>query len=163
MTAGPTTFGGGCTCRFVRYELSRRPLIVHCCHCSWCQRETGSAFALNAVVEADAVSLAQGDVEIVATPSQSGNGQRIARCPRCRVALWSNYFQSGPAVRFLRVGTLDVPGTFPPDVHIYTSSKQPWVVIPEGARAFGEFYDPKREWPAESLQRFARARSGAVQ
>ena len=144
---------GGCTCRCVRYRMTSAPLFVHCCHCRWCQRETGSAFALNAMIEADRVRLLHGDVEIVATPSESGRGQRIARCPQCRVALWSNYGGGGDAIRFVRVGTLDEPDRLPPDVHIFTASKQPWVVLPPGTPAFAEFYRAADVWPAESLAR----------
>src|ERR1700744_4896750 len=123
---------GGCTCRFVRYRMTGAPMIVHCCHCRWCQRETGAAFALNAMIEADRVELLQGAAEIVVTPSLSGEGQKISRCPTCHVAVWSNYAGSGEAVRFVRIGTLDDPDRFPPDIHIFTSSKQPWMLLPPG-------------------------------
>jgi hypothetical protein len=146
-------FDGGCTCRFVRYRLLSRPLFVHCCHCRWCQRETGASFALNALIEAERVVLLSGEPEPVDTPSNSGKGQRIFRCPQCRIALWSNYAGAGDAVRFVRVGTLDEPDRLPPDIHIFTSSKQPWVVLPTGAPAVPEYYDRNRYWPAESLAR----------
>ena len=148
-------FEGGCTCRAVRYRMTSMPLFVHCCHCTWCQRETGTAFALNAMIEADRVELLQGDAEVITTPSLSGKGQKIARCPKCRVALWSNYSGAGDAVRFVRVGTLDEAGRFPPDIHIFTSSKQPWVVLPEGVPAVPEFYKIAERWPQESLERRA--------
>jgi hypothetical protein len=135
-------FEGGCTCTAVRYRMSRAPLFVHCCHCRWCQRETGTAFALNGLVEASEVSLLQGEVEIIDTPSNSGRGQRISRCPHCRVALWSNYSGAGEAIHFVRVGTLDNPDAFPPDIHIFTSSKQPWVNLEGGAPVVG----PKQAW-----------------
>lgn len=151
---------GGCTCRFVRYRMAGPPMIVHCCHCRWCQRETGTAFALNAMMEADRVALLRGEVEIVATPSSSGKGQKISRCPTCRVALWSNYAGSGDAVRFVRVGTLDEPDRFPPEVHIFTSSKQPWVVLPAGVPAVQEYYKPSEIWSASSLERRARLKAG---
>jgi hypothetical protein len=144
---------GGCTCRQVRYRLTGTPLIVHACHCRWCQRETGTAFALNALYEADRVVHLVGEPEIVVTPSLSGKNQRIARCGSCRVAIWSNYPQAGPAVRFVRVGTLDAPDRLPPDIHIFTSSKQPWLTLPPGAKAVPEFYDPASTWSAESLER----------
>ncbi|MEZ4240585.1 MAG: GFA family protein [Myxococcota bacterium] len=144
---------GGCTCRAVRYRLLTEPLFVHCCHCRWCQRETGTAFALNAMVERDRVELLGEEPEIVDTPSQSGLGQRIARCRTCRVAVWSHY-GAGPLVAFLRVGTLDDPDALPPDVHIFTESKQPWVVLPDGVPAFAEFYARSKLWPAASLARF---------
>ena len=165
MSAGPASGGatpardGGCSCRQVRYRMSGTPLFVHCCHCSWCQRETGTAFVLNAMVEADRVQLLTGEVRIVDTPSNSGKGQRIARCPTCWVALWSNYAGAGEGVRFVRVGTLDNAGGLSPDVHIYTSSKQPWVVLPAGARVFAEFYNPREQWPADSLARFAAVKA----
>lgn len=144
---------GGCTCRAVRYRATGAPLIVHCCHCRWCQRETGTAFALNALLEADRVVLVQGEVDIIDTPSNSGKGQKIARCPRCRIALWSNYAGAGAAIRFLRVGTLDEPDRWPPDVHIFTSSQQPWLVLPPGTRAFTAYYSAREVWTAESLAR----------
>jgi hypothetical protein len=153
--ASNDTFEGGCTCRHVRYRVTSRPMFVHCCHCSWCQRETGSAFALNAMIEADRVELTQGAPELVNTPSASGKGQKIWRCPTCKVALWSNYGGAGDKVRFLRVGTLDTPAAMPPDIHIFTSTKQPWVVLPADTPAVPEYYKPKEMWPKESQERFA--------
>jgi hypothetical protein len=148
---------GGCTCRAVRYRLASPPLIVHCCHCRWCQRETGASFALNAMIEADRVTLLQGQIEVVLTPSASGRGQRISRCPDCRIAVWSNYAGAGEALRFVRVGTLDEPDRFPPDVHIFTASKQPWVVLPPGVPAVPEYYKAADVWSKESLARRAAA------
>ncbi len=147
------SFEGACTCGFVRYRLASRPMFVHCCHCTWCQRETGTAFALNAMIESERVDLLSGKPEVVDTPSGSGKGQKISRCPRCRIALWSNYAGAGDAVRFVRVGTLMEPGRLPPDIHIFTSTKQPWVVIPPGMPAVAEYYDRQAHWPRESLER----------
>ena len=144
---------GGCSCRDVRYRLASAPMFVHCCHCRWCQRETGSAFALNALIEADRVQLLHGSPEVIDTPSNSGKGQRISRCPRCRIALWSNYAGAGERIRFVRVGTLDDPDRCPPDIHIYTMSRQPWVVLPAGATVVREYYKPAEVWPAASLER----------
>lgn len=144
---------GGCTCRAIRFRMETRPLFVHCCHCSWCQRETGTAFALNAMIEADRVTLLSGEVELVHTPSNSGKGQNIARCPICRVAVWSTYSGSGDAIRFVRVGTLDEARRLPPDVHIFTSTKLPWVTLPPNVPAVPEYYSRKELWPAESLER----------
>jgi hypothetical protein len=150
-----SSYEGGCTCRHVRYRMITRPLFVHCCHCRWCQRETGSAFALNAMIEADRVQLLEGEVAVIDTPSHSGKGQRISRCPRCEIALWSNYAGSGDAIRFLRIGTLDEPDNFPPDIHIYTASKQPWFALPPQTPAVAEYYRASERWPAESLERRA--------
>lgn len=149
---------GGCTCRAVRYRLLAEPMIVHCCHCRWCQRETGTAFALNAVIERDRIEVT-GTPTMVATPSLSGRGQKIWRCPDCRVALWSHYPNAGDSIAFVRVGTLDDPDRLSPNVHIFTASKQPWVVLPEGAPAFAEFYaDPAAVWRPESMARYKAAR-----
>jgi len=155
MTADATRFPleGGCDCRHVRYRMRTAPLFVHCCHCRWCQRETGTAFALNAMIEADRIDLLAGTPEVVDTPSQSGKGQRIARCPRCRIAVWSNYAGAGAHIHFVRVGTLDDPDVLPPDIHIFTASKQPWVVLPAHMPAVPEFYDRRQYWPAASLER----------
>jgi hypothetical protein len=139
----------------MRYRLTSAPLFVHCCHCRWCQRETGTAFALNAMIETDRVALLRGKPEIVNTPSLSGKGQKIIRCPNCRVALWSHYAGAGDAVAFVRVGTLDEPDRLPPDIHIFTASKQPWVVLPSNMPAAAEYYDSEKYWPAESLARRA--------
>jgi hypothetical protein len=153
MTKDDRPFEGGCTCREVRYRMTTRPMFVHCCHCRWCQRETGASFALNAMIESERVELLKGEVEVVNTPSNSGKGQKISRCPKCRIAVWSNYAGAGDAVRFVRVGTLDEPDRLPPDIHIFTSSKQPWVVLPPGTPAVAEYYDRDKYWPRESLER----------
>ena len=144
---------GGCDCRQVRYRMDTRPLFVHCCHCRWCQRESGASFALNALIESDRVQVLAGEPVLVDTPSESGQGQQIARCPRCHVALWSHYAGSGPAVKFVRVGTLDDPDALPPDIHIFTESRQPWLVLPEGTPAVPQYYDRDLYWPADSLAR----------
>lgn len=154
MNAQANHYDGGCTCRHVRYRVTRAPLIVHACHCRWCQRETGSSYAHNALIEADQVQLLAGQVVVVSTPAASGKDQQISRCPKCLVALWSNYAISGEAIRFIRVGTLDEPERMPPDMHIYTESKQPWVVIPPGTPSSLALYKVAEVWPAASLERY---------
>jgi hypothetical protein len=119
-------------------------MIVHCCHCSWCQRETGSAFVINAIWESDRLTVTSGAPDYVPTPSASGKGQEIARCPTCRVALWSHYPGAGQRASFVRVGTLDRPDACPPDVHIFTSTKQPWVTLPGDVPAFSDYYPSSR-------------------
>jgi len=144
---------GGCDCKTLRYRLESAPLFVNCCHCRWCQRESGSAFALNAMIEADRVTVLGSAPELVDTPSQSGAGQKIARCPKCRVAVWSHYGGAGPFLSFIRVGTLDNPDLLPPGIHIFTTTRQPWVVLPPGVPAVPEYYDREKHWPAASLER----------
>jgi hypothetical protein len=161
MTIEPSDRDGGCTCRFVRYRMTGKPLFVHCCHCRWCQRETGSAFALNAMIEKERVELLAGEVEVIATPSLSGKGQKISRCPKCHIALWSNYAGAGDALRFVRVGTLDDPDRLPPDIHIYTASRLPWVTLPPTIPAVAEYYRASEYWPTESLERRAALQAKA--
>jgi hypothetical protein len=133
--------------------LSDSPLFVHCCHCRWSQRESGASFALNALIEMERVDVLGSPPELIDTPSESGAGQQVARCPACRVTVWSHYAGSGPLVAFVRVGTLDDPDRFAPDIHIFTQSKQPWVLIPAGVPAVAGYYDRKQWWPAESIER----------
>ncbi len=133
--------------------MTSAPLFVHCCHCRWCQRETGTSFALNAMIESERVEILAGAPECVDTPSNSGKGQKIWRCPKCRIAVWSNYAGAGDALRFVRVGTLEEPDRLPPDIHIFTSSKQPWVMLPPATPAVPEYYDRTQYWPEESLER----------
>jgi hypothetical protein len=149
----PYPIEGGCDCGAIRYRMETAPLIVHCCHCRWCQRESGASFALNAMIESDRVTSLQSAPELVDTPSQSGRGQQIARCPSCRVALWSHYAGAGPALAFVRVGTLDTPDLLPPDIHIFAESKQPWIVLPEGVPAVSAYYDREKVWSKGSLER----------
>jgi hypothetical protein len=144
-------FDGGCACGEVRYRLASGPLFVHCCHCLNCQRQTGSAFVVNALIEADRVELLRGAPRRVPVPREEAPAQEIWRCPTCQVALFSLY--SRPDVRFVRVGTLDDPAALDPDVHIYTRSKLPWVTLPAGVPAVDGYYDMRELWPAASLER----------
>ena len=159
MTKSGGPYEGGCACGYVRYEMTTTPMIVHGCHCRWCQRESGASFAVNALIEADRVKVTKGEVAEIHTPSLSGVGQRFSRCPKCHVTLWTNYLAMrgglGEFVRFIRVGTLDNPDPFSPDVHIFTSTKQPWVILPPDASAFEEYFVIKDVWSAESLTRRA--------
>jgi len=150
-----STCEGGCACGHVRYKITFEPLIVHCCHCRYCQRQTGAAFALNALFEANHVEVIEGAVDNVMTESPSGRGQTIARCPKCHVAVWSNYFMGGikDMIRFVRVGTLDNPYLLPPDVHIYTESKQPWVKLSADTLAVKKFYEFEKVWTVENEKR----------
>ncbi|MBD0328968.1 MAG: GFA family protein [Thermoleophilia bacterium] len=142
---------GGCACGAVRYRLRSEPLFVHCCHCLNCQRQTGSAFVINLLIEADRVELLTGEPHGVAVPRAGNREQEIRRCPACQIALYSEYTRRD--VHFVRAGTLDDPASVAPDVHIFTRSKLPWVALPESVPAFEVYYDMQKLWPAESLAR----------
>jgi len=144
-------FEGGCSCGAVRYRLASGPLFVHCCHCLNCQRQTGSAFVINLLIESDRVEILAGEPQPVDTPRDDGSAQRIYRCPDCRIAVFSEY--GWPEIWFVRGGTLDDPSAVEPDVHIFTRSKPPWVTLPAGTPAFEVYYDSQELWPVESLER----------
>jgi hypothetical protein len=146
-----TSREGGCACGEVRYRLTSDPLFTHCCHCLNCQRQTGSAFVINLLIEADRVELLAGDPQPIAVPRSGRKKQKIWRCSNCQVAVFSQYTRR--RVHFVRAGTLDDPAAVAPDVHIYTRSKLPWVVLPESVPAFATYYDTQKLWPATSLER----------
>jgi hypothetical protein len=153
------TLEGGCTCGAARYRLASAPMFVNCCHCTWCQRETGGAFVINAIIETTRLEVTRGETLAVATPTESGTPQVIHRCPACHAALWSHYGGRGYAA-FVRAGTLDRPGAVKPDAHIFTRSKLPWVNLDGGAPAFAVFYEMGKQWPPESLARRKAAMAG---
>jgi len=148
---------GGCSCGAVRYRLASDPLFVHCCHCLNCQRQTGSAFVVNLLIEADRVEMLAGEPQPVDVPRDDGSTQRIYRCTECRVAVFSEYGR--PEVRFVRAGTLDEPASVRPDVHIFTRSKVGWVTLPDSEPAFEVYYNSKELWPAASLERLEALRA----
>jgi hypothetical protein len=153
---------GGCSCGGVRYRLLDTPLFVNCCHCLDCQKQTGGAFAINALIETANVRLLNGKPKPISMPTDSGRPHHILRCPKCQVALWSHY-GGRTAVAFMRVSTLDKPHRVTPDVHIFTRRKVPWVdltgPLPPGtatkkpATVHKVYYDMKKLWPAKSLAR----------
>lgn len=153
MTKAQFPVDGGCSCRFVRYQMTTKPIFVNCCHCTWCQRETGSAFVMNAMLETDRLKILSGEPQMIVTPSASGKGQKIMRCPKCHVAVWSHYAGAGLKIAFIRVGTLDHPELCPPGAHIFTSTKQPWVTLSGDVPICEEYYDSKKIWSAEALER----------
>ncbi len=145
---------GGCACGNVRYRMNSAPMFVNCCHCTWCQRETGTAFALNAMIESDRLELTSGELDVVEIPSDSGKGQKIFRCPDCKIAVWSHYVGAGDKLSFVRVGSLDEAHLVQPDIHIYTSTKQPWVSLSGEVPVVEEYCNPKEHWPEEAQKRY---------
>ena len=148
-----TSIEGGCACGAVRYRLASEPLFTHCCHCLNCQRQTGGAFVVNLLIEADRVELLRGEPAPVDVPRDDGSAQTVFRCPNCQVAVYSRY--GHPGLSFVRGGTLDEPARFPPNVHIFTRSKVAWVALPDETPAVEVYYDMQELWPAASLERFA--------
>lgn len=156
MNASPATRDGGCLCGSVRYRISGAPIWINACHCTDCQRLTGSAFGINIITEASNIELLSGELRIDQAPSPSGRGQTIHRCAACGTRMWSNY-GTPDVIRFVAAGTLDEPAAITPDIHIFTRSKLPWITLPEGALAVPEFFDARSVWPPESLARWKAA------
>ena len=118
------------------------------------------------MIETDRLKLLNGDPAWTTVPSESGVGQRIARCPSCKVTVWSVYNFSEDVssakdrIRIINIGTLDNPDAFPPDVHIWTSTKQPWIILSDKTPAYLDAsYVDEEVWPKESLERRLRARA----
>jgi hypothetical protein len=147
------THTGGCHCGTIKYELTSDPLFVHGCHCRDCQKQTGGPFAVNALIERDRITLVSGEPVRTEQKTDSGRLHDVWRCPDCLTALWSDYGRR-EVMAFIRVMTLDAPEDCPPDVHIFTRSKAPFINLPEGVRAFEIFYSMQAEWPTASLDRF---------
>ncbi len=149
---------GGCACGELRYRLASEPMFIHCCHCLNCQRQTGSAFVVNLMFEADRVEQLAGEPAITHAPRDDGSTQRIYRCPHCQVAIYSEY--TSPSLRYVRAGTLDEPRDIVPDVHIFTRSKVDWLTLPDGAPSFDVYYDTETLWPKEAYARLQASRQG---
>lgn len=144
---------GGCSCKLVRYQMERSPLIVHACHCKDCQLECGTAFGLNAMIETSNLTiLSDTKPASISIPAASGNDQRMQRCPKCQIVVYSHYGKSDVAA-YVRVGTLDDPSVAPPDVHIYTRSKLPWLKLDGSIPERQVYYEREELWTKENLTR----------
>lgn len=152
---------GRCFCGQVRFRMHGTPMFVHCCHCRDCQQQSGSAFVVNGLIEAERIELIAGEPRPISMATESGRSHDIYRCESCQSALWSDY-GGRTWLRFVRLATLDDPSDFVPDVHIYTRSKLPWLDLPQGAAVFSEYYDVRAQWPAKSQARYKAAKDRAA-
>ena len=154
---------GGCLCGATRYEITGTPMIVHACHCTTCQRRFGTPMAVNLWIEESRVKLLFGEPvkhgELVGEEGQKTEGWA---CSECGFGLWTVYHSAPKGSLFVRAGTLDDPSVFPPDVHIFTRSKQPWMQIPDDVPSNEAFYDFKATWSPDSIERFKALRQGAA-
>ncbi|KAF2714816.1 hypothetical protein K504DRAFT_529080 [Pleomassaria siparia CBS 279.74] len=157
-----TPLKGHCTCKTITYEVVAPFLVTNCCHCTWCQRETGTVFVLNAIIETSNFRITSETKPVfVYIPSASGDGQMIARCPTCYVALYGDYVGDGAWTTFVKAGTLDDDGKkrVKPDVHIFTSTKMDWVDLTSererGVPILEKGYKREDVWSREANERFA--------
>jgi hypothetical protein len=148
---------GGCACGAVRYVMNATPILSYACHCTDCQHLTGSAFILSAWIEKTEVELLSGDLTACKL-STGEHGSTVHFCPRCGTSIWTEY---SPGFWFVRLTTLDNQTAYPPDMHIFTRSKQPWLNLSDAVPVFENYYDRETDWPAEKLARY-RAVAEAV-
>ena len=146
---------GGCSCGFVRYRVTGAPIFVNCCHCRDCQRSSGSAFAINAMIEAERVVLVG---EGAPAPDNVPAGEGSMRCPRCATTVWGTHRMFGPAILFVHAGTLDKGEALAPDAHFFVRSKHPWIALAPEAVAFEALPEGGSGlWSAEARARLQAA------
>ena len=129
-----TLHTGGCQCGAIRYEVAGEPRQVVACHCTDCQRQSGSAFGMTMVVEVSAFRITAGTPRIYHSTSSTGRAKAGAFCPDCGTRIYHQP-QWRKGTISVKPGTLDDTTWLQPQIHIWTASKQPWVTIPEGVEA----------------------------
>ncbi len=130
-----TKFTGGCQCGNIRYEVVGIPKQLVVCHCTDCQRQSGSAFGMTLVVNEADFRLTQGEPKTFASKSHTGRAKLGAFCPECGTRIYHKPEWRKGTVS-VKPGTLDDTRWLKPDMHLWTSSKQTWVTIPEGVKAY---------------------------
>jgi hypothetical protein len=148
---------GGCACGAVRYRLLKPPLFVHCCHCTRCQRESGTAYVAHGMIERANLEW-DGEVTAVRLPTDSKTRHEIVHCAACLTPLWGQHGRQPSVMVYLKVGTFDAPERCPPNAHIFVRSKLAWVAINPDIPQFARYYNAAKVWPQESLERYATAR-----
>lgn len=124
---------GGCQCGSVRYRIEGEPLDLVVCHCTECQRQSGSAFGMSLAVRAKDFRLTTGTLKSFTVTCDSGRLKTCTFCPDCGCRI---YHQTDPRGMSVKAGTLDDRTTLRPTAHYWTARKQPWVVVPDGVRTF---------------------------
>ncbi|MBK6707942.1 MAG: GFA family protein [Sphingomonadales bacterium] len=128
---------GGCNCGAVRYQIEGNPVVVAQCHCKNCQRQSGSAFSVNLMVPVAGVT-STGELAVYEDrDTRSGNAVYRKFCGKCGSPIFSDLAE-GNGMTIVKVGTLDDPAPFAPVVSVWTSTKMPWVELPQGQRGFPE-------------------------
>lgn len=120
---------GACQCRAVRYEISQEPLTIYACHCTDCQRQSGSAFSLSMIVPREAVTIVAGQPKEWIRRTESGRLVSCLLCGDCGSRLYHNP-KTNEAITIVKSGTLDESRGLDPVGHIWTRSAQSWFPIP---------------------------------
>lgn len=129
---------GGCLCGAVRFRADQRPLSTLVCHCTFCQRMTGSSFYANAVFPMAAVNFESGEVQTYAHRSDvSGKQVWVAFCPRCGTTLGLT-FERWPQLRAMSRGCFDTPTDLAIDAHIWTRSAAAGTALPAATDCFAK-------------------------
>lgn len=129
------TRDGGCQCGGVRYRIDEKPLELAVCHCTDCQRQSGSAFGMSLAVRAASFRLTKGELESFAVTCNSGRIKTCSFCGDCGTRI---HHQTRPDVLSVKCGTLDDKADLRPSAHYWTKSKLPWVVIPPGVKSVAD-------------------------
>jgi hypothetical protein len=127
---------GGCICGAVRYRVSGKPAIGLVCHCRFCQRRSGSAFAVIGYFDERSVEIVKGKLALHEHRSdESGRWLRIEFCPACGTTV-THTAELRPGMRAIAGSSFDEPDWFRIERHIWTRSKRPWVQIPPDVAVF---------------------------
>ena len=149
-------------CRPCSTNRCGEPIFVNNCHCSQCQKQTGSTSVVNMFYEAEYLTQLSGDTSRHVVKAGSGGDHVIVRCAQCGTAMWSHYPRLGEFAAGIRAGTLDDPASVTPDAAIYVSERMPWVTLPEGIPAFETQYSPAELLPPERFERLKRLAAKAA-
>lgn len=132
MTAPYT---GRCLCGEIEYRLNEEPVTYYACHCTDCQKRSGSSFGLSMLVKRSSLEVTKGEPSLQVLKGPDGTPRRQRNCRSCGIRLWSEPAKY-PELAVLRPGSLDDIKSFQPVAHIWTRSKLPWVQIPAGTPSY---------------------------
>ena len=148
---------GGCFCGSTRYRLETAPLFCYACHCTDCNKQTGSVYACFTSIENDHITSIGALPPKITTAIRSGGIIRhMASCGKCGTRLWASG-DTTPVTADIATGTLDLPELMEPDLHSYIESKISWAILPESAKTCRGPFDYRKHWPKSSLKRLEAA------
>ena len=143
---------GGCICGQVKYQIIDKPLFTQACHCKDCKVLTGSSYVVNSSILENTL-IVEGEVSSTELKAGSGASYKTYFCTKCGNYVYADY-DSAVGRLTVRTKTLDNSEKFPPQVHIFTKDKDPWLNLSEDVICFKEMYDQKKTWPEDSLNRY---------
>jgi hypothetical protein len=143
---------GGCLCGAIRYRITAEPITVYACHCTDCQRRTGSALALSMLLPLAAIEVTAGEPAAYSASLPDGRVKRGRMCAGCCCRLWGEP-PKRPGIAVLQAGTLDNTSWVRPAAHVCARSAQSWFVFPADVPV----YPTMPEDPAELVRHWREA------